>query len=122
MTILSVNISDIAIITVNNVDYRCIITNISKFEAIDLLENSVLGYIYIKNIFLIFSLFKAIYFYFFLFFCFIKMVDSEYNMDIYKSVKVSTGTVTRIPEMLKLVSDHLKTKKCVSMQDSRNVL
>ena len=44
------------------------------------------------------------------------MVDSEYNMDIYKSVKVSTGTVMRIPEMLKLVSDHLKTKKCVSMQ------
>ena len=39
---LSVNISDIAIITVKNVDYRCIIHNISKSEAINLLESSVL--------------------------------------------------------------------------------
>ena len=37
---LTVNISDIAIITVNNTDYRCIVHNISKFEAINLLENS----------------------------------------------------------------------------------
>ena len=42
LTMLSVNISDIAIITVKNVDYRCIIHNISKSEAINLLENSVL--------------------------------------------------------------------------------
>ena len=41
-TKLSVNISDIAIITVKNVDYRCIIHNISKSETINLLENSVL--------------------------------------------------------------------------------
>ena len=39
---LSVNISDIAIITVKNVDYRCIIYNISKSEAITLLKNYVL--------------------------------------------------------------------------------
>ena len=39
---LSVNISDIAIITVKNVDYRCNIHNISKSEAINLLKNSVL--------------------------------------------------------------------------------
>ena len=48
LTMLSVNISDIAIITVKNVDYRCIIHNISKSEAINLLKNSVLedrGYI-----------------------------------------------------------------------------
>ena len=48
LTMLSVNISDIAIVTIKNVDYRCIIHNISKFEAINLLENSVLedhGYI-----------------------------------------------------------------------------
>ena len=38
----SVNIKDIAIITVKNVDYRCIIHNISKSEAIDLLKNAVL--------------------------------------------------------------------------------
>ena len=48
LTKLSVNISDIAIITVKNVDYRGIIHNISKYEAINLLQNSVLedrGYI-----------------------------------------------------------------------------
>ena len=45
---LSVNISDITIITFKNVDYRCIIQNISKSDTIDLLKNSVLedyGYI-----------------------------------------------------------------------------
>ena len=48
LTILCLNIIDITIITVTNVDYRCIIHNISKSEAIDLLENSFLedrGYI-----------------------------------------------------------------------------
>ena len=39
---LSVTISDIAIITVKNVDYRCIIHSISKYEVINLLKNSVL--------------------------------------------------------------------------------
>ena len=45
---LSANISNIAIITVKNVDYLCIIHNISQSEAINLLKNSVLedrGYI-----------------------------------------------------------------------------
>ena len=45
---LSVNISDIAIITIKNVDYCCIIPNNSKSEAINLLKNFVLedrGYI-----------------------------------------------------------------------------
>ena len=49
LTILSANISDIAIvIIIKNVDYRCIIHNISKSEAISLFETSVLedrGYI-----------------------------------------------------------------------------
>ena len=48
LTMLSVNISDITIITIKNVDYHCIIHNISKYEAINLLKNSVLedrGYI-----------------------------------------------------------------------------
>ena len=48
LIMLSVNISDIATITVKNVDYHCIIYNISKSEAVNLLENSVLenrGYI-----------------------------------------------------------------------------
>ena len=42
------NISDIAIITVKGVDYHCIIFYISKSDATNLLENSVLddiGYI-----------------------------------------------------------------------------
>ena len=42
LTIFSVNISDIAIITVKNVDYCCIIHKISKSEATNILENSVL--------------------------------------------------------------------------------
>ena len=49
LTMLSVNIIDIAIITVKNVDYHCIIDNISKSVAINLLEITVLakrGYIY----------------------------------------------------------------------------
>ena len=49
LTMLSINISVIAIITVKNVDYPCITHNISKSEAINLLENSVLkdrGYLY----------------------------------------------------------------------------
>ena len=48
LTMLSVNISDIAIITVKNVDYCYLIHNISKSEAINLLKDSVLedrGYI-----------------------------------------------------------------------------
>ena len=40
---LSVDISDIAIIIVKNFDYCCIIHN-SKFEAINLLKNSALEY------------------------------------------------------------------------------
>ena len=38
---LSVNISDIAIITVKNVGHRYIIYNISKSETINLLKNSL---------------------------------------------------------------------------------
>ena len=48
LTMLCLNISDIAIITFKDVDYRCIAHDISKSEAIRLLENSVLydrGYI-----------------------------------------------------------------------------
>ena len=65
--ILSVNISDIAIIAVKNVDYRCIIYN-SKFEAIKLLKYYVLevrGYI-TKNIALIFRLLQTVFLTFFI--------------------------------------------------------
>ena len=40
-----------------------------------------------------------------------KMVDSEYIANICKSLNISIGTVMRNPEMLKFVTDHLKTKK-----------
>ena len=62
-TMLSLIIRDIVIIPVKNVNYRCIIQNISKSEAINLLESSVLedhGYIY-KNFVLIFSLLKTFF-------------------------------------------------------------
>ena len=48
LTIVSVNIGDIVIITVKNVDYRCIIHKIRKSKAINLLKNYVFedrGYI-----------------------------------------------------------------------------
>ena len=41
LSMLYLNISDIAIITVKSVDYHCIMYHISKSEAINLLETSV---------------------------------------------------------------------------------
>ena len=41
LTMLSVNISNIAVITIKNVDYRCIFHNISKSEPINLSKNFV---------------------------------------------------------------------------------
>ena len=45
LRMLRLNLSDIAIITVKGIDYRCIISDITKSEATELLENSVLGYL-----------------------------------------------------------------------------
>ena len=45
---LCLNISDIAVITAKNINYRCIFHNISKSKAINLLKNTMLenrGYI-----------------------------------------------------------------------------
>ena len=39
------------------------------------------------------------------------MVDSEYSMDIYKSLNFNIGAIMRNTEMLKFVSDYLKTEK-----------
>ena len=39
------------------------------------------------------------------------MIEIEYNRDIYKPVKNSIGTVMKNPEVIKLVPDHLQTKK-----------
>ena len=104
LTRLCLNISNIAIITVKNIDYHCIIHKISKSEAINLLKNSCLQYCLQFqctecSVFLLYC------------FCIYRMVDNEYSMDIYKSVKISIGTVIRNPEMLKFVPDHLKAKK-----------
>ena len=48
LIMLTINIIDIAIISIKNVDYRCIVHNITKSEAINLLKKSLLenlGYI-----------------------------------------------------------------------------
>ena len=68
LTMPCLNISDIIIVTVKNVDYRCIIHNIIISEPIDLLKNSVLedSGIY-KNVVLKLSLFKTIFVLLFLF-------------------------------------------------------
>ena len=39
-----------------------------------------------------------------------KMVDCVYIVGDYKSSKISTATIIKNPEMLRLVPDHLKTK------------
>ena len=42
LTMLCLNVSDMTITTIKIVDCRCIIPNISKSEAINLLKNSIL--------------------------------------------------------------------------------
>ena len=39
------------------------------------------------------------------------MVDSEYSVDNYKSLKISIGLVIKHSEMLRFILYHLKTKK-----------
>ena len=109
---LSVDTRDIAIITIKNVDYCCIIHSISKSEAINLSENSVLkdcGYIW--KILFWFLVYSRQFFYKRFFFAIYIMVDSEYSMDISKSVKVSIRIVMKNPGILKFAPDHLKTNK-----------
>ena len=104
LSVLCINISDIATITVKNVDYCCIIHNISKSEAINLLENSVLeDREYIKKIVLILNLFKTVFL-----FSIYKIVDIT---DVCKSLYISIGKVMKNPEIIKFIPDHLKTKR-----------
>ena len=74
LTMLCLDMSDITIITVKNIDYFCIIHNISKSEAITLLESVGLekrGYIKkycfnfqsIQDTSFFFSLFRVYYIY-----------------------------------------------------------
>ena len=90
--------SDIAIITV---DYRCIIHNTSKSEAINLLKNSEDHGFILKNIVVNFSLIKAVFLNFFFVLLYIKWL-SEYSMDIHKTAKISIGTVMRNPKNVKV--------------------
>ena len=39
LLMMAMNLSDIAILIINSVDYRCIISRISKGEAINLMQN-----------------------------------------------------------------------------------
>ena len=39
------------------------------------------------------------------------MIDSEYTTDIYNSLKISNEPIIKNPETIRLVPDHLKTKK-----------
>ena len=39
------------------------------------------------------------------------MVDTEYNSDNYMSLKISIGAIIQNLEMLRLIPDHLKTKR-----------
>ena len=61
LMILCLNISDLAIITVKYFDYCCIIHNISKSEAVNLLKNSELENRGYENIVLIFILLKTVF-------------------------------------------------------------
>ena len=99
LTMLSVNISNIAIIIVRIVNYCYIVHNISKSEAI--LFTKIMG-IYKKNIALNF---KSVFLLFL--FSIYKMVD---NMDTYTSSNITIETLMKNPRMLKFIPDHLKTK------------
>ena len=84
---------------------------LANSEAINLLKNSVLeNWMYIKKSCLEFQSTQDSFFNFFFLFSIYKMVDS---MEIFKcqSLNVNIGIVMKNPEMLKFVSDHLKTKK-----------
>ena len=41
------------------------------------------------------------------------MADSEYNVNKYKSLKITIGAIIRSPEMLRFISDHVKYKDSV---------
>ena len=110
MEILSLNISDIAVITVKNVDCCCIVHDSSRSESINVSKNFVLEkWAYIKNIALISSLIKTVIFCLFCFSIY-KMADSEYSKNNNKSSKISIGTVMKNPEMLKIIPGHLEKK------------
>ena len=102
---LSVNISDVTIITNKNVGYRFIIHNISKSDAINFLENSVL-----ENLEML-----------------------KFVRDHLKTKKMYKPTVKKSPYLLRYVPDQCKIQQMCdkavlenggtlkSVQKSRNV-
>ena len=86
LTMLSVNINDIAIIIIKNVDYRCITWNLKQLICLKILFLKIEDRYkeHCPNF-----LFYSRHFSFFYFFCFnvYKMIDSEYSMNIYKFVR-----------------------------------
>ena len=108
MAILSVNISDFYYhyqkCFIHNVAYlkHLIYQKVLSLKIVDIYKKCCLNFSSTQDIFFYLHWF-TIY----------KMVDNEYNMDIYEFIKISIGTVMRNPEMLKFVADYLKTKqKC----------
>ena len=82
-----------------------IIHNINKSEAIRLLDILCLKIAGIyKNIVLIFSLFKKVFFFAFLFSMYIKWL-------MVCAININIGTVMKNPKTLKFVPDHVKTKQ-----------
>ena len=53
---LNFNISNFAIITIKNFDYCCIVRNFHKSETINLLENSVLKFVHLSLLKIVFIL------------------------------------------------------------------
>ena len=58
----------------------------------------------------VFSVFLSQFFFYFFCFNIYKLDDSEYNIDIFKSIKISIGTMIKNPEMLQFVLVILKLK------------
>ena len=69
-----------------------------------------------KNIILIFSLARTAFFTFVVLVYIKKMVNSDYNPDNYKSLKISIGSIIKNPKMLRYILDHLKRKKILKEQ------
>ena len=93
------NMSNIAVIIVKNLDYFCMKKLIyQKTLCLKIVD------IYKK-----YCLFKTVFYTFFS--CSIyKIVDPEYRIYIYKSVKINIGTVMKNGRMLQFTPDYLKTK------------
>ena len=86
---------DIDIITIKNFDYRCIIHNISKYEAINLLKNAVLDkfclQIYIKNV----------------------LNFSQFVPDHLRIISMCKHSVKKLPYLLRYVSGQCRTHQIV---------